>query len=461
MTRLDEELCGGIPEQSLVALKGLPGTGKTTLAYRFLEEGLLDGEVAVWFSLNESKLQTLSNAYPFTKFSVTSFDGYLAKIRQLEDAGKLKIIDVVAATPKGQPAFTQELIEAVQRLTPRRLVVDSYSTLFTGRVAKSEERTALQVTFSKVISSRGCTTMLTVESDSEQQIDYAADIVISLERQLVDGRSRRLLTINKRRGAKTIRPTSLFTLSDGLKVFGPYREPEANSNKFKPIRLDGGLYSTGVAQLDDLLGGVSLGTIIFLEIGPDIRVETMQLIPLTMKLNFLAVGGRLAFWPLAGANAAAFRAFAGQSLDVELPRVARVMEYGKVTDEIGVKVNGIFEADNTAWCSTVSGLGEDGSPVLKAYNVENFEYRYSSEDTLRFIANDMIDTISSPRICIVVGKPWLRLNAAFANHAYIHLELFSVHGTPVLRGRRPWTPEFVVEADYSVNPIGVRLTELS
>ncbi len=59
---LDELLNGGVPEKHMIAVIGGMGTGKTTMALQFLMNGLMNGEKAVYMSLEEQEFEIKESA---------------------------------------------------------------------------------------------------------------------------------------------------------------------------------------------------------------------------------------------------------------------------------------------------------------------------------------------------------------------------------------------------------------
>jgi KaiC/GvpD/RAD55 family RecA-like ATPase len=58
----DDILSGGLSRGRIHVLEGNPGTGKTTIAMRFLLEGARDGEVGLYITLSESEAELRDSA---------------------------------------------------------------------------------------------------------------------------------------------------------------------------------------------------------------------------------------------------------------------------------------------------------------------------------------------------------------------------------------------------------------
>src|SRR5258705_2608491 len=59
---LDDVLAGGFTRGCLFLVEGNPGTGKTTMALRFLLEGARAGERNLYITLSETKAELLNGA---------------------------------------------------------------------------------------------------------------------------------------------------------------------------------------------------------------------------------------------------------------------------------------------------------------------------------------------------------------------------------------------------------------
>src|SRR5438034_539193 len=62
---LDEMLGRGVPAGHIITILGSFGTGKTTFALQFLMQGLINGEKAVYISLEEDVDSVVANAESF------------------------------------------------------------------------------------------------------------------------------------------------------------------------------------------------------------------------------------------------------------------------------------------------------------------------------------------------------------------------------------------------------------
>lgn len=73
---LDHLLRGGLPARRMYLVDGLPGTGKTTLALRFLLEGRDRGESTVYVTLSETEaeLQAIARSHGWTLDGVDALD---------------------------------------------------------------------------------------------------------------------------------------------------------------------------------------------------------------------------------------------------------------------------------------------------------------------------------------------------------------------------------------------------
>jgi len=113
---LDKALNGGIPARNMVLVSGGAGTGKSTFCMQFLCNGAKKfGEKGLYVSTEQREEDLRKQA-----------EQYGWNLMELEEKGLLKIIfiDIVK-----EDHFLERLREAIKLFRPKRLVIDSMTTL--------------------------------------------------------------------------------------------------------------------------------------------------------------------------------------------------------------------------------------------------------------------------------------------------------------------------------------------
>ena len=113
---LDKALGGGIPDGNIVLISGGAGTGKSTLSLQFLINGArVFGEKGIYVSTeqNEAELQKQAEKY-----------GWDLKDLQQKNLIKIAYFDITSGDN-----FLQNLDLLIKEFNPKRLVVDSLTTL--------------------------------------------------------------------------------------------------------------------------------------------------------------------------------------------------------------------------------------------------------------------------------------------------------------------------------------------
>lgn len=112
---LDKEVEGGYLRGTVTAVIGASGVGKTTFAFNFIAEGVLNGEPGIFCSLEESvdEIKRSAQRYGFN-------------IKELERKG-LKIMSV-SAEDQSPDSFIYELTAEMKKMKAKRLVVDTVTS---------------------------------------------------------------------------------------------------------------------------------------------------------------------------------------------------------------------------------------------------------------------------------------------------------------------------------------------
>jgi KaiC domain protein len=174
---LDEMVEGGLPEGHIVVLMGSFGTGKTTMALQFLNEGLASNEHCIFISLEEDKDSVVKNA--------SSFGWDLATPVAEKKLGLFKLEPSDAKTTVTR--IRSDLPKFVKSFGARRVVIDSVSLLNMMFPDESDRRSNL-FNLCQLLRSTGATSILTAEVKDENPrssrdglAEYTADGVLLMQ----------------------------------------------------------------------------------------------------------------------------------------------------------------------------------------------------------------------------------------------------------------------------------------
>lgn len=203
---LDEILNGGIPSRNIVLLSGGPGTGKTILGQQFLYSGLLEDSHGIYVALEEHPVQVRINMAQF------GWD-----VRNYESEGKFAIVDAftsgigeaarrekyVVRAMDDFPRLVDMVRTTVKDVNAERAVVDSVTTLY---ITKPAAARGMVLQLKKVLSGLGCTSLLISQVSVTERgfggpgVEHAADGIIRLDLDEVNGELHRSLIVWKMRG---------------------------------------------------------------------------------------------------------------------------------------------------------------------------------------------------------------------------------------------------------------------
>lgn len=250
---LDEITGGGLPAGRTTLLWGGPGCGKTLTALEFLVRGTTQfGEPGVMFAFEESPADLEANT------DALGFD-----LRGLVDSGRL-VIDGAAMRPgmiEGSGGFTLDgllirLNQAIERIGAKRVVLDTLDVLFASMPDNARLRDELH-RLCRWLHERGLTVVITAERDVRSDIhwgfeEYVADCVIVIDHRVDAQMSTRRLRIVKYRGSSHGTNEYPFLIDQQGVCVMPITSAEL-AHVASDERI-----STGVAGLDDMLGGPGL-----------------------------------------------------------------------------------------------------------------------------------------------------------------------------------------------------------
>ncbi len=246
---LDFLLDGGLPAHRLHLLEGDPGTGKTTLALQFLMEGRDRSETCLYVALSETatELRGVARSHGWSLDGLEVFE-----LARPDSRGPDEQYTLYHPSEIELGEMVKSVLEIIDRIRPTRVVLDSLSEM--RLLARDPLRYRRQIlALKEYFAGRDCTVLMLddhTSADNDLQLQSIAHGVILLQQEPFEyGRSRRRIRIVKLRGVGATEGYHDFKIQRGGLVVFPQLVPERKRPRAA------GVVSSGVAELDRLLGG--------------------------------------------------------------------------------------------------------------------------------------------------------------------------------------------------------------
>lgn len=248
---LDDVLSGGLERARTFLLEGSPGTGKTTIALKFLVTGAAAGERCLYVTLSETE-DELRAAAKGHGWDLSGIDLYeLIPPENLLDDDQQQSLLYSSDLELGET--TKRIFEAFERIRPQRVVIDSLSEI--RLLAQSSLRYRRQILALKHYFAKSNATVLMLDDlttdTNDKTVHSVAHGVIRLEELAPEyGAERRRLRIIKYRGRRFrggYHDTSIET--GGIHVYPRLISSEHHTSFARDV------VTTASAELNHLLGG--------------------------------------------------------------------------------------------------------------------------------------------------------------------------------------------------------------
>jgi len=451
---LDPIIEGGFPQGSLILVAGNPGVGKTIFGAEFLHAGATKfGQKGVYVSFAEGHENFNENMLRFG-----------LDFRKLEKNGKIRVLDLVTVKEAGMETVMEMIASEIHSLGAERLVIDSFSALTCAFDAKINVRILIHI-LSKMIRQAGCTALLVTEIPTGgAQIgfgieEFVADGILILKRIRIEDRLAREMEIVKLRGTKLEENTFFFSLESGFQVFPPFKPKiMGEARTFEPIPDTETHFSTGIPSLDKVLhGGYPRGSIVLLEIEPNLSVSNYHLLIAPTAANFISQNRGFMAVPTIGVDADyILKVGRTYGFGEEIYNLLRIVQYSTLTQGqskpyiLAVETRTLKEG-YMLWKQAQDELREKtGQPVLEILGMDTFESTFGEENVKSMLALAATNTRLQGNLTVVIIKPGMEdIVRRIANISEVHLKLMREHGTLLLFGQKPRTGLYIMEMDVS------------
>jgi len=264
-----------------------------------------------------------------------------------------------------------------------------------------------------------------------------------------------VMTIEKLRGTEIRQHRYIYTLKDGrVRAFGN-RPPAAPAKPgvWTPVPdLGKDVLSWGHRALDQLTGGLRAGSIVALEIDPDVPSVFVDGLRLGLICNAAALGRGIAYVPAQKSSAENVHDFVGPYLKAgAFDQHVRVFESSPLGSLEGSKNALHMEGSNVdtdlKWSNVEYRLPGSAHPFVSFLSFDTLESVYG-ESVLEQLTGHLSSIRRSRDILIGHVSPLTKSTQKLANLAHIHVRVQNVNGSILLFGQKPYTELFNLAFSY-------------
>jgi len=406
-------------------IKGLPGTGKTTLALEIINQ-LSDSGNAAYFSSRVSK-QKLFSQFPWIKGKV--------KPEQVVQITPTRIEDVRLSSIQ---YLIGQVSKALKEIKEGFVVLDSWDA-FANELDNLQRLKTEKALISMVDAVRSRLIFISEQFD-HSSLEYVVDGLVTLRQtwvfgerakrfereEYVERRSVREIEFEKLRGVAIKNRTYVFTLAGSRFTYIlPYETREVPEPCTYTGDLDENHLSTGIKELDEISGGLMRGGIFLIEIEHGVGLRYLPL---------LHVMGRHAV--LAGRAVLALLNF------IPIPSFEPEAEKAKEKRERPLSVvypEETYDDTAVAYVREYERLKHQFKEVLEIVDLDAIESRFGYRKAMDFLIDAISRAFSNRMPVIVLVKGGMTSVSIAPRLASQHIVLKEMDGALLIYGVSPRT----------------------
>ena len=249
---LDEILAGGLVTAQAYLITGQPGSGKTTLGFHFLRQGIVRGETCLLIGFSESEARLRRNA---RQIGIDLEQVHFLDLSTTADFfTQNQTYDIFSPAEVEKAPITRKLIQAIEKVNPSRIFLDAI-TQFRYLTADTFAFRQQVQSFLRFVVDRQTTLLFASEGSDlhpDDDLQFMSDGVIQLHSAII----KRCIEVRKFRGSDFIRGHHDCKLSDRGMIIYPNLELDTRQ-QFHDLEV----ISAGISGIDELLhGGIERGT---------------------------------------------------------------------------------------------------------------------------------------------------------------------------------------------------------
>jgi len=347
----------------------------------------------------------------------------------------------------------ERIYDSIDHILPKKslLVIDSVEGITHKYGLEAEE---LIYTIQKdLVENSNTNILLVLEKKDAPNLEYLVDGVVSLSMYFVDGRLVRQIKLEKLRATRILQPNYLITLDGGrFRCIRPFDDGEKFS-KWSPVGDKDGFYSTGIPDLDAILGGgLKKGSYNVIEIDENVTNSEYLAIVRPILLNFISNNRGVMAVLSGGDHPENLKNDLCRFIDESLFRKwVRIVDYfssessedyilamsGKSADEI-----------RRMWLENINAIrGGGAGPIIDYTGFDTLEYLRGDTIAIKDLFSAVAQIKISKDVGIGVIKPGLKIAQEIMNMADTHLRIIDINRTPCIYGIKPKTIMHAITVD--------------
>ena len=428
-----------------ILLKGAPGTGKTTYAITLLEQLChKDAEAKGVYISTRIDPAVLYKQFPDLEKRVPR--------KNIIDATQSEFSDAeFQVTYEDAASFLRGVYSVVAEENVTILLIDSWDAVAfqIGKEDQSIEK--LENSMLDIARKTKTHLLLISEYTGEKKLDYLVDAILRLEKEQVDDKMVRRVFIDKLRGSQIHNSNYSFTLEAGKFTHFVTTATELGSGRHEVIKNKEEefpvIYSTGIKDLDTIIGGYPRGSFVLLEIADDSISQSYRPVLFHTISNFMLNNCGVIYMPEEGSYSSSVKKLLLDYLDEKvLNKYLRM----PTISESESKDPCLFRIDT-------EGKGEKGTKSLKKFFAKHLEVYNElkkpvlhvlglprldiySEEEIREMLSELVSWVrTTDDVLIGVLKPSVKLKNEIREMADLHLRFIPITGTINVYGVKPST----------------------
>jgi KaiC/GvpD/RAD55 family RecA-like ATPase len=433
-------------QSQFLLVKGGSGTGKTSFSLELLREFTTDDKCGVCVFTRLVRNEVFTN-FPWVEEGVTE--------------GKYIIFDRDDGISDAN-RFRKEFTELCAKHDISIFIMDTIQPITERFDSPNRKLKELHQT----ISAEQLNTVIVSEESAEGYLDYLVGGIVTLSRSELEGRRVRTISLDKLRGVEIKQPRYVMTLQDGkFKSFNPFPTEYTEFTQWKAIPDTETTFSTGIADLDKLLGGgYKRGSYNVIEVADNVSSPEYLSIIRPVILNFLSQRRGVVVVLTGGDHPDTIRNdFTRFIPEAYFDNYMRIADYFS-TDSTKPYVMplGISKEDAIRkWTATIAKLrGKENRPILDFTGFDTLEYLRGETIAIKELLNGVAATKVSNDLGLGVIKPGLKLTQGIRNMADTYLKIVDIHNTCCIYGIKPQTIMYVITPDETMGYPHVKLTPI-